>query len=219
MYRPDFDVLPPQVEANWPIIADRFKGAGLKIGVATRPRDMAVKLDWRSDQTIPINPDDPAHREMLWRRFDRMIKHGCTLFYLDSFGDSFEDVKLMRFLREKLGPNMLTFCEHQCDAIMPFSGGYSETTFTAAAGDQPAHYRLWSGGRNWEIYQWLCPGAQMSARLYEIHGKIPPDLSSDAWYYGRQITPLIPFDQFPKRLGDAKVQQEKYLKADGNWKD
>jgi hypothetical protein len=302
MYRPDFDVLPPQVLANWPTIASRFKDAGLKIGVATRPRDMAVRLDWKTDQIISINPDDPGHREMLWRRFENMQKLGCSLFYLDSFGDSFEDVKLMQFLRAKMGPNVLTFCEHQCDAIMPYSGGYSETTFDAEHAEAqmhvivdrrvleklklqladvstalaragisvtaetikdnpsflvdrlakvtadtlshivvradkegsiplaavasfqtrpiavPAHYRLWSGEQNWEIYQWLCPGAQMSARLYQVHGKPPEDDLPDAWYFSRHITPLIPADQFRDRLGDAKRMQEKFVGADGEWK-
>ena len=113
--------------------------------MATRPRDLAVKLDWNQDQIININPDDPGHREMLWRRFDSMMKKGCTLFYLDSFGDSLEDVKLMRWLREKLGSGVRTYCEHQCDAIVPFSGGYSETTLHAEPQDNPPHYRVWSG--------------------------------------------------------------------------
>ncbi len=42
MYRPDFDVLPPEVEANWPTLAQRFHDAGLKIGVCTRLADMAA---------------------------------------------------------------------------------------------------------------------------------------------------------------------------------
>jgi hypothetical protein len=42
---------------------------------------MAVKRDWKGDQIINLNPDDPGHREMLWRRFDHMVKKGCTLFY------------------------------------------------------------------------------------------------------------------------------------------
>ena len=146
MYRPDFDVLPPEVEAQWPRLAERFQAAGLKLGVTARPRDMAVRLDWKTDEVIDINADNPGHRDMLGRRFDNMTRKGCTLFYLDSFGSSLEDVKLMRGLRERLGPQVLTFCEHQCDAIFPFSGGYSETTLNAT--ESPARYRLWSGVRS-----------------------------------------------------------------------
>ena len=157
---------------------------------------MALRLDWRQDQTIGINPDDPGHREMLWRRFDNMLKLGCTLFYLDSFGDSLEDVKLMRFLRERLGPDIRTYCEHQCDAIVPFSGGYSETTLHAEPGQAP-HYDVWSGVETWDVYRWLCPGAELAARLYEQKGKPPAGFESpDAFYARNGIIPLVTANEF-----------------------
>jgi len=198
MYRPDFDVLPPEVEAQWTnVIARRFQAAGVRLGVATRPRDLAVKLDWYQDQIININPDDPGHREMLWRRFDSMMKKGCTLFYLDSFGDSLEDVKLMRWLREKLGPGVRTYCEHQCDAIVPFSGGYSETTLHAEPQDNPPHYRVWSGVDQWEVYRWLCPGSELAARFYEKKGEPPAAFETPDQFYARnQIIPLVPVNDF-----------------------
>ena len=200
MYRPDFDVLPPEVEAQWTnVIAPRFQAAGLRLGVTARPRDMAVKRDWREDQIIDINPDDRGHREMLWRRFDNMMQRGCTLFYLDSFGDSLEDVKLMRWLREKLGPNVRTYCEHQCDAIVPFSGGYSETTLHADPRDHPPRYRVWSGVDNWEVYRWLCPGSELAARFYEKKGQPPADFETpDEFYVRSQILPLVPVDDFSR---------------------
>jgi hypothetical protein len=209
MYRPDFDVLPPGVDANFHIIADQFAAAGLKIGVCTRPRDMAVRQDFSGDQIISINPDDPGHRAMLLARFNHMIKRGCKIFYLDSFGDSLEDVKLMQFLRKELGPDVLTYCEHQCDAIMPYSGGYSETTASSDG------YRLWSGLDRWEIYQYLCPGSQMAARLYEIKKPLP-EQNPDEWYLSHQITPLVPVNDFA-RLGKLKEFQAKSLTADHHW--
>jgi hypothetical protein len=217
MYRPDFDVLPPEVEAQWPAIARRFHDAGFKIGVCTRPRDMAVKLDWKQDQVIAINPEDPGHREMLGRRFDNMLKRGCTLFYLDSFGSSLEDVKLMRWLRARLGPDTLTFCEHQCDAILPYSGGYSETTLQAEPADVPPHYRLWSGSQQWEIYQWLCPGAQMASRLYETKGKPPADMEPvDHWFFAHHVTPLVPVNDF-HRVKDMPGLEKEFLAKPGEW--
>ncbi len=200
MYRPDFDVLPPEVEAQWTkVIAPRFQSAGLGLGVATRPRDMAVRRDWKEDEIININPDDPGHQDMLWHRFDQMMKRGCTLFYLDSFGDSLEDVKLMRWLREKLGPDVRTYCEHQCDAILPFSGGYSETTLEAETKDQPVHYRVWSGLDNWGIYRWLCPGSELAARLYEKKGQAPAGFeTADEFYARHRIIPLVPVNDFSR---------------------
>ena len=219
MYRPDFDVLPPEVDANWPALAKRFREAGLKLGVCTRPRHLAVRRTWKRDQIIDINPDDAGHRAMIWRRFENMIKKGCTLFYLDSFGASFEDVKLMRFLREKMGPGVLTFAEHQCDAMLPLSGGYSETTFSL--GKKPGrgpHYGLWSGLRNWEIYQFLAPGCQMTSRLYQGENEIPKGFQGpDAFFFSHRISPLLPVSSF-RRLAGIKAAGARHVTPDGQWK-
>ena len=210
MYRADFDILPPEVEKQWKaIIAPRFKSAGVGLGVTTRPRHLAVRKDWVHDRTIDINPDDPGHRSMLWQRFERMIERGCTHFYLDSFGASFEDVKLMRWLREKLGPDILTYAEHQCDAIVPFTGGYSETTLHADKPGEAPHYRLWSGVRNWEIYRFLCPGARIATRLYQVKGTPPDDTESvDRWCARHNIIPLLPFNGFKQRAAGIKAIQD-----------
>lgn len=218
MYRPDFDILPPEVETNWATLQQRFKDAGLKLGVCTRPRDMAVRLNWKSDQIISINPDDPGHCEMLWKRFKTMMDKGCTLFYLDSFGSSFEDVKLMRYLRAKMGPDILTYCEHQCDAIMPYSGAYSETTLDAEGDPAKAHYGVWSGMENWDIYRWLVPGAQLASRLYQVKGKPPEGFESpEHFFYGHHITPLVPSSD-SKRMPPLKSTQPEFVDEKGQWK-
>ncbi|MCF7974122.1 MAG: hypothetical protein K9N55_09930 [Phycisphaerae bacterium] len=217
MYRPDFDVLPPEVALHWPLLVQRFREAGLKLGVTTRPADLAVRRDWRSDEVIQLNADDPGHLDMLWQRFQNMINRGCTLFYLDSFGADLEHVKLMRDLRERMGPKILTFAEHQCDAMLPFSGGYSETTFSANGKNGP-QYRLWSGMDNWEIYQWLVPGAQLIARLYEIEGDMPPGFEVvDRYYYRNRITPLVPVSDF-RRLDNIEQTQPEFISDEGKWK-
>jgi hypothetical protein len=218
MYRPDFDVLPPEVQANWPTLAERFRQAGLKLGVCTRPADMAVRENWKSDQIININADDPCHRAMLLRRFQNMVDRGCTLFYLDSFGADLEHVKLMRFLREKLRPDVLTFTEHQCDAILPYSGGYSETTFQAAKPGREPGYRVWSGLENWEIYRWLVPGAQLASRLYQVEGKIPEGFEPvEEFFFRNRVTPLLPVGNFQRADGIGTIQP-RYLDSSGAWR-
>ena len=212
MYRPDFDILPPEIERNWPLLAQRMHAAGLRLGVTARPADLALRLDWKQDQVIPINADDPDHREMLWRRFQKMIDRGCTLFYLDSFGAELEHVKLMRFLRERMGRKILTFTEHQCDAILPYSGGYSETTARSAGPNGP-EYQVWSGVENWRIYQWLAPGAQLVSRLYQVEGQMPKDFEPvDEFFYRHGITPLVPVSDFA-RLPQLGPIQAKHLAA------
>ncbi|HEY3324830.1 MAG TPA: hypothetical protein VGP72_30535 [Planctomycetota bacterium] len=217
MYRPDFDVIPPEVEANWPTIAQRLKDAGLRLGVTTRPRDMAVRDNWKSDSIIDINPENEGHRAMIWKRFKTMMDKGCTLFYLDSFGSSYEDVILMRFLRGKMGPDILTFCEHQCDAIFPYSGGYSECTLDAR-NPEKCTYGVWSGTENWEIYRWLTPGAQLASRVYETKGKPPANVESpDKFFLSHHITTLLPaFDN--KRAQALKGLEGEFLDEKGQWK-
>lgn len=218
MYRPDFDILPPEVETNWKMLAQRFREAGLKIGVTTRPSDMAVRQDWKSDQIISINADDPGHQAMLLGRFQNMVKKGCTLFYLDSFGSDLEHVKLMRVLRERLGPDVLTFAEHQCDAILPYSGAYSETTFQAAKPGQEPGYRIWSGLENWEIYQWLVPGSQLAARLYQVEGKIPEGFEPvDQFFFRNRVTPLLPVSDI-QRAAVLGTIQSRHIDSSGTWK-
>jgi hypothetical protein len=217
MYRPDFDVLPPEVAAQWDGIRRRFADAGLRLGVCTRPRHMAVRDDWKTDTIIDINPHDEGHRGMLWKRFKSMIDRGCSLFYLDSFGSSLEDVILMRFLRERLGPDVLTFCEHQCDAIFPSSGGYSECTLDA---EDPARtrYEVWSGVELWEVYRWLTPGAQLAVRLYRTKGVPPADFESpDRFFLRHRMTPLLPaFDL--DRAAALKNLQPAFLDGQWRWK-
>jgi len=206
------------VEQNWSTLAERFAQAKLKLGVCTRPRHLAVRRDWRWDGIIDINPDDSRHRDMLWRRFENMMQKGCTLFYLDSFGSSFEDVKLMQFLREKMGPEILTFAEHQCDAILPYSGGYSETTFVGAKNDAEPYYRVWSGMRNWEIFQYLCPESQLISRLYRIQGEMPESFEPvDQFYFRNGITPLLPVSDF-RRVTRLGTIQRQFIDTVGQWR-
>ena len=100
-----------------------------------------------------------------------MIDKGCTIFYLDSFGDSYEDVELMQYLRKQMGPAIQTFCEHQCDAIMPYSGGYSESTFAGDAEGKTGKYILWSNLDNWDVYRWRTPARKCPPASSRCRGR------------------------------------------------
>jgi len=118
-----------------------------------------------------------------------------------------------------MGPNILTFAEHQCDATLVYSGGYSETSFVLGKkGKTPAHYRLWSGVRNWEIYEFLAPGSQMSSRLYMGQNDIPKNFkTADEFFFSNRITPLLPTGA-SKDLTQIKTRQSKYISKEGQWK-
>lgn len=155
---------------------------------------------------------------MFFHRFEVMSKSGCTLSYLDSFGSELDDVKLMRRLREKMGPDVLTFAEHQCDALLPFSGGYSETTLAVPKDGKP-EYRLWSGLQSGEIYRYLVPGAQMAARFFQIEGgKIPAGTEApERFFYLNHVTPLLPASDFARR-DSVKALQPNFIDGAGQWK-
>ena len=225
MYRTDFDVIPPEVEANWPTLVKRFGDAGLAVGVCTRPGQVTYRLTWTRDGTMPISADEPAHLEMMWRRFDRMIRLGCTRFYLDSFGAHFGDVRIMQYLREKMGPDILTYAEHQCDAVLPYSGVYTETDFWAAGSADWAkedRYRPRSGLWFLEVGRWLLgeDNVPVISRLYDRHGKVPEGFEDvRAFFYRNRMTPMIADYRVGEEAEAVRALQAKYLSADRrHWK-
>ena len=46
MYRPDFDVLPPEVVPNLARLVDQLRDDKVAFGVTARPGQMATPLDW-----------------------------------------------------------------------------------------------------------------------------------------------------------------------------
>jgi len=74
------------VEANWPTIAARFQRGGPEIRRLHQGR-ITIGLPLRTGKTDGHHRHQSRRshgiREMLWHRFDTMIKRGCTMFYLD----------------------------------------------------------------------------------------------------------------------------------------
>ncbi len=216
-YRSDFDVLPPAVEKNFEIMKKRFSEAGVKFGVAARPSQMQIRLNWKEDGTININPLDPQHLEvMVWNRFKNMIDKGCTLFYLDSFGNTYEDVIIMKYLREKMGPDIQTFVEHQCDAIAPYSGFYSECDFWAKGSADWVKNDGWyprTGMDFLEKARWLTGPVNIITRGYDVHGKIPDGFeSTNSFFIRNGMSPMIEDYMLDQFADEVRQLQEKYLK-------
>jgi len=210
MYRPDFDCLPKEVLHNWPTIVARYKEAGLKIGVCTRPRHMPWPETYYADTVVDVNPQDPRHMELLWKRFKTMIDRGCTLFYLDSFGSAFVDVQIMRYLRRRMGPGIQTYAEHPCDAIAALTGFYTETDArkVQADGGEREVYRPRTSLELLETCRWLLDGPVPTATR---GGPI-------AWRFEHQITPLLPdygSDERCRTVGDLVG---KHLDEAGRWR-
>ena len=223
MYRADFDVLPPEVEKQWTALRTSFDQAGLRLGVCTRPRHFHVRADWTHDVTFDINPGDPQHLEgMLWPRYKKMIDLGCTLFYLDSFGCSLEDVKTMQFLRARMGPVIGTYTEHACDAMAPYSGFYSETDFWAKGFAEGRTEDGWVPRTNLkfhEIVRWMLGPVPVITRQYDVHGKVPAGFEPVASFaYRNHLSPIIPDYQINNQTAAIAGLQAEYLDGKGSWK-
>ncbi|MFO0930116.1 MAG: hypothetical protein U0736_24345 [Gemmataceae bacterium] len=222
MYRTDFDVLPPELERGLKATAGRFTKAGLKVGVCARPGEVTYRLDWTRDGTMLICGDRPEHLEMMTRRFSKMRDLGVSLFYLDSFGASLNDVKIMRHLRAKLGPDVGTFVEHQCDVMLVYSGAYSETDFWAkgsADGVTADAYVPRSGLRFLEVGRWMLGDVPVITRLYESHGKLPADFEpAERYFYRHRLTPMVQDFTLPAKAAGVGKLQADYLAGPTRWR-
>jgi hypothetical protein len=223
MYRADFDILPPEVERNWAILAKRFQDAGLELGVCTRPRHMHFQMAWDRDGTCDINPDDPQHLAILTQRFRNMMERGCTLFYLDSFGGAAKDVTIVRHLREQLGPKVRMFAEHACDAILPFTGLYTETDFwgagTRKGHPEPAYVPRTALGFQ-AIGRWLLDGEiETITRLYDRKGEIPEGFEpAPRFFFRNHMTPMIADYLIGREAESLAKLQAEFLAEKGRWR-
>lgn len=217
MYRPDFDILPPEVEANWPTLVKRFGAAGLRIGACARPGEIAYRIDRTRDGTVRINPDDPAHLKMMIRRFKRMTALGCTAFYLDTFGADLADVKAMRAYREAIGPGIQTYVEHACDAILPHSGLYTELHFDK----KTKQYGLaWMSVETWEQLRWLVPGVQCVVKSRVNLNDLPDGVERPLpFLFRHRMTPLVDDWLLRRDADELEALTAKHLDAKGQWKE
>lgn len=214
----DFNILSPEIEEQWTRITDQFNAAGLKFGVATNPRGFNVRKGWSEQQMIRLPSDTPEQRELIAQRYEQMVQRDCNLFYLEDFGDSLEDIQLMRWLREKLGKDVQMFADRPCDALLVYSGGYTGTVLkTASSAGLERGYRMTVGEKNWQILQWLAPGCELAGQLTEVKGNLADALEAPERYFlSRHVVPFVPVADF-KRLAGMKKIQPQFVADDGKW--
>lgn len=214
IYRPDFEIFPPPIEANLPVLNREFTAAGLRWGVCTRPGEIAYRLNWAKDATLRINPDDPEHIEMMWARFKTMIEKGGRVFYLDTFGNSLEDVKAMRIFRERMGPDIQAFVEHQSDAIVPYAGAYTEVNYD----EKTRTYRSLVGEWNWEFFRWLVGNPQVVANPRCQARPAGSEESVYRWTFRHRMTPLVEDWLIGKAAAELKTLRAEFLDTPDRWK-
>ncbi|MFP4028979.1 MAG: hypothetical protein ACLFWL_14405 [Candidatus Brocadiia bacterium] len=165
LFRSDFDLLPRCVAENWEIIDKIFKQAGRQYGVTVgRAGVMNYRWRWETDNILVLDPENLQHLKSMERRYRRMMDRGVTMFYLDAFGRRLRSVKAMRYYRHHvLSPDILTYCEHPCDAILPYSGVRSGVRHSGRKG----LHIMWGLDRFWYIMNWVMEdfGSQNYAHL------------------------------------------------------
>jgi len=219
MYRPDFDVVPPEIERNLPKIAARFATAGLKLGLTARPGHIAQRLDWASDLTSLLMPT-ANNLSILNQRFQRTRDWGMQLYYLDAFGSRIQDIAIMSSIRDTLGPDVQTYTEHGADLILPWTGVYTSLHWNDEAKRYNFSFVVTEGI---EFFQWLCPDVPILGRIHEdpwtvpAEGVDPPTL----FLLKHHITPLygvhhlVPASQDVQRV---RVMVGHFIDENGQWK-
>lgn len=206
MYRPDFDVIPDPIWKGLEAMAANFKARKLGFGFCTRPGEKVIPIDANTDGTEQLDPNNPAEMEALWARFQKLITLGANSFYLDSFGITPDHVKVMDFLRKKLGPDISTFAEAQSDAMMPYSAVYTEVDWVGPkqrkTDSDTTGMSVLVGMDFIEKVRWLVGDITVVARLHHISPdsgmSAPSDKLLQAAYrsyaYRNKLTPMVDYN-------------------------
>jgi hypothetical protein len=232
MYRPDFDILPPDVVPNFKRFAGLFKEQRMRLGVTARPGQRAEPLDWAHDTVSWIHPDLPDELGLLTWRFHNMIALGASLFYLDSAGNRIDDLTILRAVRTGVGKrpgigrSVQTFVEHPSDVIVPVSGLLPVLIGNAAEGTVGVAFV----GAFWldppktpsmtELLRYFYPDVPIVC-LIQVQGVDTVERKRDAIEYclKRRMTPMIPDAWLVAGTGEwlGPLLRE-YLTDEGKWK-
>ena len=215
MFRTDFDVMPPAVDANWDILDRIYKKHGLAHGVCARSRQITYRVHWTGDNFMLRDTSDPAHMAVLWQRYQNMLDHGSTMFYLDAMGHrGLGDVRLVRMLRERLGPEAGLYVEHPTDMVMAYTGTWM-MAMSPKKKDRQGFNIYWGLMDEWRIFQFLFEDPVALANPRRV-GK--NELAKFyRWCFENGITPL-PHQLKIEPEAFRKLQAE-YVTEDGQWKD
>lgn len=226
-FRPDFDVIPPEVEENLAIWRQIYDRGGLKMGALARPAEFPTPITWNQDGRVWLTAEDPPilHDaqsippiQVMINRFLNMKERGFSLFYLDVFGVTHADAKAMRHFRNQLGPNVLTFAEFWTDVVLVDSGAYLHVRWNEKQGQ---YQDTWRRDHLWEIMHWLIPGVQgLSACAPPNETPKDGDNAPPRYLYEHGVTPMFwQGTSSTMPLADAlRPLVDEFVNDDGSWK-
>jgi hypothetical protein len=218
MYRTDPDVLPAEIEKSWPLLQQAFAADGRRLGVCTRPGEITTRWRPGTEITLRFDGHDPAQREMHWRRLKAMIDRGCTVFYIDTFGNDLEDAVAMQYYRAQMGPEILTYSEYVTDVILPYTGAYTEIHYGGGKGEAATFYLYWYSNHQWEIFHWLQP--EVNTFCLSRINSFPEGVTS-AHLYRWLLKNHFTYAEQDWRVGGMAKEfqpiQAEYVDAQGRW--
>ncbi len=178
MYPPDFDVMPPAVAANLPALVKGFHDRGLRVGLCARAGDGVTRQPGSPPTVYRLSANDPEQMRVLADRFRHAVAMGFDMFYLDSIGGGgTNDVRIIRHLRDVVGPGVLLYSEYCTDMELPYAGRYCEWV-------KPGNV-FWTSENARAELRLLCPRATW---LCQSH---TPELVPKA-FGPAGLTPLVP---------------------------
>ena len=208
LYRPDFDVFPPETLANLPTLVNGFKNAALNIGLLARP-GVVIAASGSSDGLLRAS-DNEVQLADLGKRLKWATNTGFAGFYLDSFVEGDPDHNILKFIRNQLGRDVQTFTEHSTVLSLPLSGAYIEFSYANGVYVFPQRYRDLS---------WMYPDAVWCANF---RGELPPGGYPALYAYMLQnkLTPLVEDYLLldPQRMATLQSLVAKYINGNGHWK-
>ncbi|MCX5662925.1 MAG: hypothetical protein NTW19_24845 [Planctomycetota bacterium] len=214
MYRPDFDVFPASVKANVPALIAGMKSRGLKVGMLGRPGDVVVPASATQDTTRRVSSTDAAAMEAMWSRFNTVIDMGVTDFYLDTFGNMPDDVRIMALLRQKMrekGVNCLTYAEFGVDVMLPYSGFYTEVRYDEQK--RMLDFGPYTNLEDVRIMRWLMPGM---VAIAQVRASQPPEA---VWQFcmREKILPMVSWWDIKAKSGLMRSMTDRYVDPATNW--
>lgn len=213
MYRPDFDIFPPTVKANVPMLIAGMKSRGLKVGMLARPADVVVPASPTQDTTRRVESTDAAAMEAMWNRFNTVIDWGVTDFYLDTFGNLPDDVNIMIQLRERMrgkGVNIQTFAEFGIDVMLPYSGYYTEVRYDEQK--RSLDFGPYTNLEDVRIFRWLVPGVTVIA---QVRVNQPPE-AVWAFCMRERVLPLVAWWDVKAKSALLRATNERYVDPSTN---
>ena len=171
-YRPDFRLLPPEVQHNLPLLQAAFEEAGLRMGVSGQPNAFGVRKSWHLSEILPLSAEKESQLNHMWRfRIKTWRSRGASLFYFVNFGGNLNDIRALRYFRGKLGGTVTVVSQHCSDVLLLDANG------SIALNYNPKQ-KTFSPGMSHSTRQalkWLVPEATLFARAGNKAEKAAPD--------------------------------------------